>query len=316
MVYGKYGIEQFKKFREQAICDTMVRQQLSQEQKVKLKKGDYFHDSENILEAVPQWHEYLLRGMRRNDILTEKVLHLVEKSMLLSDPASRITAQHLCKELQNIRDAAEAALPPPVLDSIQEALHRTEEETVMSMNKDALAASSDSDETIRNLPTGIIDRGRRMSSRNSAALLKPSVQTSHRSKASGSFSKHVVNPSRVLRAGVQGPTTSRLIVKAPLQQQGAIPIDKTEARYPKDPTPLEPVSETTSATQSSTLLVSPRQTLTGLSATSSTSSFRNLKSKFRKKPRGDPELIPHFQNRDIVMKISPFSSVEETDPAF
>ncbi|KAK7708019.1 hypothetical protein SLS64_006841 [Diaporthe eres] len=60
---------------------------------------DAFHDGKNVLSAVTEWHVYLRNSARRADTTTHRVLDLVDKHMLLSNPEERLMMGKLCEAL-------------------------------------------------------------------------------------------------------------------------------------------------------------------------------------------------------------------------
>jgi hypothetical protein len=60
--------------------------------------SDSFHDGTNVLPEVVTWHKYLRSTARRTDVLTEEILNVVEKHVLLDD-ADRVDSGYLCKVL-------------------------------------------------------------------------------------------------------------------------------------------------------------------------------------------------------------------------
>lgn len=68
-----------------------------------------FHDGVEALEAVMAMHEFIKASVAEFDVITPKVLELVQKRMLLRQGDGRWTATELREELTKIRQAAEEA---------------------------------------------------------------------------------------------------------------------------------------------------------------------------------------------------------------
>ena len=106
VVLGFQGVRQYKSLRKAAI-DRIVedyrKPQSSQSKNLLgLSRGDYFHDGRDVLQAVTAWHDVLRSSIEPTGRLTIQLLDLIDSSMLLADPASRINAASLCEELAKI----------------------------------------------------------------------------------------------------------------------------------------------------------------------------------------------------------------------
>lgn len=312
MVYGSGGIEQFAELRKEAINKVRRDQARQQQKEIILGQGDYFHNGKEILEDITHWHDYVRRGLRKSDQITEQVLDLVEKRMLLPDPSSRISAQDLCQKLQAIRDATETAPPPPpVPKCIQDALRRTEDAWAESTRNAATAAKSEKTAPARSHLRNTLRLSQQVRGRSNASFLMPSIQTSHRSKAAGMPSKPVNNASGGMMPAVQGTRGTSHSFSPPSHQQAAPAASESESGSSnprsRSPPPVNPMPDTANQRRYSTPITNPQHTPTGVSATTSSSRINIVKSLLRRtsRPKGDKELLPHFQDRDIVSTFRP-----------
>jgi serine/threonine protein kinase len=64
--------------------------------------GDYFHNGRTVLPEVWEWHSYLRNIMRRTDHISDKVLDIVESSMLLEESGERVEAKKLRTKLEDL----------------------------------------------------------------------------------------------------------------------------------------------------------------------------------------------------------------------
>ncbi|OQV04540.1 Protein kinase domain-containing protein isoform 1 [Cladophialophora immunda] len=131
VVLGYDGIRQFRAFRDTAVREAMKKQNLdpnARAEGVKLTRGDYFHDSNDVLQAIGDWHLFLRRFLRNGDTLTSRVLDVVDKQMLKGDPDDRIQAKNLCGILDKLLKEYRAQQRQPLLGSIMQALLRVDED--------------------------------------------------------------------------------------------------------------------------------------------------------------------------------------------
>lgn len=76
----------------------------------KPEKMDCFHNGSDVLREVHEWHQLLRKSARKTDPLTEQVLDLIDRKMLLKKPHERIRSKDLCIELgQLVKSANKAA---------------------------------------------------------------------------------------------------------------------------------------------------------------------------------------------------------------
>lgn len=125
VVLGYDGIRQFRTFRDSAVQRTMKEQASAQPpaaNAVDLTRGDYFHDGNDVLHDVREWHNFLRRFLRQGDTITSHVLDLVDKSMLIGDPNKRMQAKDLCVSLRRLLTDYRNQQRQPLLGSIMQAL--------------------------------------------------------------------------------------------------------------------------------------------------------------------------------------------------
>lgn len=129
VVLGCQGIGQFSILRERAFKRVIEGQNSKNLQKESTLKGggDYFHDGREVLTDVKSWHGVLRSALRKTDTITDQVLDLVDKHMLIGSAEERITAKDLCTHLKQISthidaSARGAGARDPIPESIMEAL--------------------------------------------------------------------------------------------------------------------------------------------------------------------------------------------------
>ena len=250
MVYGTLGLEQFAELRSQASSRLNPRRTPSPEADAVIG-SDCFHNGAALLDEVRHWHDFLRRGVRKGDMLTEQVLNLVEEQMLVKNPEARITADNLYPELERLlKDAVEAqAKTLELYPVIFAALNRTEE-LWAERNRDAAVASKIHPQPkSKNLaPTS---RGQMaVPSARKSHLMAP-MQTSHRSKIAGAVAGNINIPSRVFVTADTDSAQSRVIVQSP---PGAEPPPKSyettssPPSVPPSPPQVSPPARSATAT--------------------------------------------------------------------
>jgi hypothetical protein len=98
VVFGFQGIRDYEAVRRKATAAMRERNESGP------VANDAFHDGKCILPEVLLWHAYLRENLRKSDVTTERVLALIERHMLLEDPAARIDSAMLCSKLAKIVD--------------------------------------------------------------------------------------------------------------------------------------------------------------------------------------------------------------------
>ncbi|KAG8525536.1 uncharacterized protein KY384_009180 [Bacidia gigantensis] len=98
VVLGSSGIQRFDqirvKGRERALLETSGHLDDPNE-KAALERGNSFHDDRKVLPEVREWHTNLRCFTRRSDDITASVLDLLDNSVLVAHPSSRINAKDL-----------------------------------------------------------------------------------------------------------------------------------------------------------------------------------------------------------------------------
>lgn len=125
MVLGYQGIRQFSNMRLKAI-EKLIQQRQSQPRLPnpmrKLNVGDYFHDGQEVLNDVKDWHKVLRSALRKNDRITSLVLDMVDQKMLLGTAEKRWKAKTVCAELRRILAQSQARPREHVPREIMDAL--------------------------------------------------------------------------------------------------------------------------------------------------------------------------------------------------
>ena len=114
VVLGESGIQQFSSLREQA-TKSLSREQTSWSSTDGIfirPPARQFHDGINVLKEVRQWHEHLRTTVRQTDVITGRVLDLVDQHMLIGAPECRFTSTAVCDECKNLLARAKRELPP------------------------------------------------------------------------------------------------------------------------------------------------------------------------------------------------------------
>lgn len=75
-------------------------------------KANSFHDDKEVLPEVLEWHADLRSWARRSDCITESVLDLLDRHMLVANPSSRVKIQEVCSEIDSIINQREPRSGP------------------------------------------------------------------------------------------------------------------------------------------------------------------------------------------------------------
>lgn len=94
-----------------------------------------FHDGRSVLPAVTEWHIYLRNSARRADTTTHRVLDLVDRYMLQSNPEKRVMMGELCDRLDDI-----------ILCSRREYQQKLEEDFLRPVGTETLRALQELDD--------------------------------------------------------------------------------------------------------------------------------------------------------------------------
>lgn len=103
---GNRGVEQFRFVRKSLEIGNRDSISLTE-----VRGEECFHNKKTISEAVIEWHVYLKHSIRAKDRVTEFILSLVEKRMLLPLARDRVSSNELVPLLQNILKRAEKSKP-------------------------------------------------------------------------------------------------------------------------------------------------------------------------------------------------------------
>ncbi len=77
---GPPGLKEFAALRASEV-DEIINKNKG---KLVLEKGDQFHGQHEVLVTVSRWHRQLRRQLKREDLVTERILELVETRMLVN----------------------------------------------------------------------------------------------------------------------------------------------------------------------------------------------------------------------------------------
>jgi len=119
IILGYQGVVQYQLLREKVLGNLLksigqddhpllVSQRLTAS--AKPEKLDCFHNGTDVLSEVSDWHTFLRKSTRKADPITDEVLHLIDKEMLIQDPEKRRKSGDLCKDLERIVSSAKKVL--------------------------------------------------------------------------------------------------------------------------------------------------------------------------------------------------------------
>ncbi|KAK8038980.1 hypothetical protein PG993_007391 [Apiospora rasikravindrae] len=159
IVFGRQGVLVYDKLRQIAI--KQLRGSRSPRQPT---ADDAFHDGQEVLGAVTDWHQHLRASMRKSDTATSEILDLIDSKMLQSAPEQRLTSLALVDKFAGCIAAAKATHAMQVSrgetiwlsDQIKAAFNQVEEEA-------ELLISSTGKGNIVNAPSQYEDVGGRSS---------------------------------------------------------------------------------------------------------------------------------------------------------
>ena len=106
IVAGLQGVAMFTKIRSDA-----VKELHHESDEAHMDHGDQFHNGEQVLDAVKDWHKFLRDRVRKTDHITSNLLDIVDDYMLVTDPGSRDKAGPLCDKLDLLLQNARKAGP-------------------------------------------------------------------------------------------------------------------------------------------------------------------------------------------------------------
>jgi len=96
VVLGRAGVKQFNDLRRnatQALTDH--KKGVPSVSGKCVGKGDFFHDGQNVLPEIKQWHTFLRKMLRSTDTFSGKILDLIDDGLLVADPEHRLSASQL-----------------------------------------------------------------------------------------------------------------------------------------------------------------------------------------------------------------------------
>lgn len=116
VVLGYQGVHQYQLVREKALGNLL--QTISDDAHPLLRflrlpastkpdKTDCFHDGTDVLSEVTSWHALLKESSRKTDPVTDEVIDLIDRAMLLQDPKQRVGSRDLCEKLNKIVQSAQ-----------------------------------------------------------------------------------------------------------------------------------------------------------------------------------------------------------------
>lgn len=93
--------------------------------------GTFFHDGTQVLDEVLQWHKYLRSSLYKHDYITQDVLDLIEKSMLVGNRDNRADAKSLHKQLTSITDKWQTTIEqgPDLSETIMATIQKYNQES-------------------------------------------------------------------------------------------------------------------------------------------------------------------------------------------
>ncbi|KAL2405854.1 hypothetical protein ABEF95_000368 [Exophiala dermatitidis] len=168
IILGYQGILQYENFREQAIADLGKRQP-----GIDTTAHDAFHDGTEVLPGIVRWHDYLRSVARSSDFLTLQVLDLVEKRMLVGNPALRISSSELCEVLKRMHEEAKKAIRSSSGAGVHESVLKSllEYDQKAQANAPAVSHARSAGQELQAFPSWSSEQGR--SRGDSASLLAP-----------------------------------------------------------------------------------------------------------------------------------------------
>ena len=101
VILGFVGVLQFDEVRMRAIRELQYRDHVSKGTSAEVD-GDEFHNGSDVLPSVKQWHVLLRDQARKCDTISTQLLDLVDSKMLVANPDTRIKANELCIQLEDM----------------------------------------------------------------------------------------------------------------------------------------------------------------------------------------------------------------------
>ncbi|KAL9037672.1 MAG: hypothetical protein Q9214_005598, partial [Letrouitia sp. 1 TL-2023] len=107
IVLGSPGIVEFDSIRTKARQTAYIQPRKSQDGESAFERNNAFHDDKETLPEVLEWHVHLRSCARKSDRVTGSLLDLLDRRMLIANPASRIKLKELCTLMDGIISQAE-----------------------------------------------------------------------------------------------------------------------------------------------------------------------------------------------------------------
>ncbi|KAI0023755.1 hypothetical protein F4780DRAFT_776381 [Xylariomycetidae sp. FL0641] len=104
---------------------------------------DAFHDGVDVLEDVKEWHQFLRRQIRRSDLVSDRIMDLIEEGMLVADPSQRLSSKALCGRLQIILQKATEDLTRSEADRGYGPIAGNVLECLLALDENAPATAED-----------------------------------------------------------------------------------------------------------------------------------------------------------------------------
>lgn len=307
VVLGYQGIRQFSMLRRKAV-ENIIREAQSGRRPSnvtpKLKPGDYFHDGQNVLTDIKDWHMVLRNTLRKNDPITSQILDLVDRDMLLGPAEKRWNAKRVCGELKKLLAEAVARCKEYVPPKIMDAFIAVDEAAPSKAGVKIIEARPERSQHLT------ISDARQ--ARKSKRLDEPLLKTSHRSKGRKS----------ALPPPIPDEETLPRISESPVEMDPPIPEDKMTPPPRFQPRSqeegmdtLQGIGHTQSSPSSPTTPQPSRPPLVNKRRTTPQNVFQareaieeREKRNYLGRTRKDERLSAHFGNRDIVSPLHDFES--------
>ena len=100
-----------------------------------------FHDGENLLEDVRDWHRFLKFAARRSDHITDRMIDLIEEKMLVPQASHRMQAAEIYESMRAIILAPQEEPPNSISLKVLEALVSSKISDRMTGTRDLVPSS-------------------------------------------------------------------------------------------------------------------------------------------------------------------------------
>ncbi|KAI8948186.1 hypothetical protein F4801DRAFT_558150 [Xylaria longipes] len=280
VVLGKEGVKQYRLLRQKAI------------ESLGIGIGDPFHDKQEVLSVVADWHKYLRNTIRRDDCYTARVLDIVDTRMLITPGEYRISGASLSQELKGIDEEATQStdgFPDYIAEFIDNVTH---------ISKGGISELED-------VPRTISKSGRELFSEE---LLYPSRRSEGRPMAR-LMQPHPDDPLRGIGTGLD----PNPVLTVPERISGFFTQAQRDAltsldRNPQE-TPLKPPDPPTTFWEVEDHIL--EYDANHKDYFSLNNYFKKYTSVYRKRLGGkEDQLQSHFKNRDLVYLVDNASSMK------